>query len=389
LHRKKNHINFVLNGHDELRIRSLHGIISVSNQKFINKSTDESKTYFDYTDEFRQNYISERLQEYICWLSSTNSYANVEEQLQRYTGESTISDQKIQQIVLQKAVEISKIEALENEKQLKDVVKIEVVKEIDLYDNQIKEILLFEDGIEVKGQKLERTTKNKKSVSEVGKGKWHETNVSILECTAGVFRYITEGMDCEENENQGLVNSVKKEIRKAYSQEKEPLKLICITDGARKIRKDLAAILTVVFIILDWYHLRKKIRELLSMIAINKEEKNKHSNYIRSHCWKGEVAKAINYLKTEVKTKNEVKLKELIGYLEKHQGEIINYEKRKKAGLCVGSGRMESGVNQTVGIRQKNKGMAWSKKGSRALAILKVKQLNNEWDSVWAFNKAA
>jgi len=46
--------------------------------------------------------------------------------------------------------------------------------------------------------------------------------------------------------------------------------------------------------------------------------------------------------------------------------------------MCVGSGRMESGVNQTVGRRQKNKGMTWSKIGSRALAILKVKQLNNE-----------
>jgi len=372
-----------------LKIRSLHGIHFVSVQKFCTKERMESKTYFDFTGEFRDGYISERLQEYTSWLSSNNSYSKIEEQIIRYTGQTTISDQKIQQIVIQKAIEISENEAIENVKVLKNVERIQVVEKVDLYDSHTKEILLFEDGIEVKGQKDERSSKTKKTVSDAGKGKSHETNVSILECKEGVFRYITEGMSYEENEMQGLVNNIKKEIVKEYSQETMPLKVICITDGAKRIRKDLTATLTTAIIILDWYHLRKKIRDLLSMISINKEEKYKHSNYLRTNCWKGEVVKAIEYLKTEVKTKNESKLKELIGYLEKHQVEIINYEKRKKLGLCIGSGRMESGVNQSVGLRQKNNIMAWSKKGSRALAILKVKELNNEWDSIWSFNKAA
>jgi len=37
---------------------------------------------------------------------------------------------------------------------------------------------------------------------------------------------------------------------------------------------------------------------------------------------------------------------------------------------------MEKAVDQVIGIRQKNRGMSWTKKGSRALALLKVAELN-------------
>jgi len=106
----------------------------------------------------------------------------------------------------------------------------------------------------------------------------------MLECKQGKYKYITDGIDCETNPMQGLINNVKKEIKKEYLQDNTPLRVVCITDGAKKIRTDLFSIFTSVIIILDWYHLRKKIRELLSMIAINKADKYKHSIFIRTHC---------------------------------------------------------------------------------------------------------
>lgn len=42
----------------------------------------------------------------------------------------------------------------------------------------------------------------------------------------------------------------------------------------------------------------------------------------------------------------------------------------------IGSGRGEKANDVIVAKRQKKKGRSWSKKGSRALAILKVEQLN-------------
>jgi len=49
----------------------------------------------------------------------------------------------------------------------------------------------------------------------------------------------------------------------------------------------------------------------------------------------------------------------------------------------IGSGRMEKGVDQVIGYRQKKKGMSWSQKGSKALAILKVVELNSQWEQIW------
>ena len=46
-------------------------------------------------------------------------------------------------------------------------------------------------------------------------------------------------------------------------------------------------------------------------------------------------------------------------------------------------GEIEKGVDLTIGKRQKNKGMSWRKLGSRALAILKVLEFNNQWQQAW------
>ena len=48
-----------------------------------------------------------------------------------------------------------------------------------------------------------------------------------------------------------------------------------------------------------------------------------------------------------------------------------------------GSGRVEKAVDLVIGNRQKRKGMSWSPLGSKALAILKVVELNGEWQQFW------
>lgn len=42
-----------------------------------------------------------------------------------------------------------------------------------------------------------------------------------------------------------------------------------------------------------------------------------------------------------------------------------------------------------MGVRQKKKGMSWSEAGSRALSLLKVVELNDEWDELWETAPAA
>jgi hypothetical protein len=55
----------------------------------------------------------------------------------------------------------------------------------------------------------------------------------------------------------------------------------------------------------------------------------------------------------------------------------------------IGSGRMEKGVDQAVGYRQKRKGMSWSEKGSKALGILRMVELNGQWEEMWLEGAAA
>ena len=72
-------------------------------------------------------------------------------------------------------------------------------------------------------------------------------------------------------------------------------------------------------------------------------------------------------IKYKLKARNQEKLSELITYITKHEGEIINYELLRQTAKTIGSGRMEKGVEQVIGHRQKNKGMSWSALLSRAL----------------------
>ncbi len=51
-------------------------------------------------------------------------------------------------------------------------------------------------------------------------------------------------------------------------------------------------------------------------------------------------------------------------------------------------GAVRRAVDQVIGHRQKKKGMtvrraAWSAKGSKALAVLKVVELNGQWQALW------
>lgn len=94
-------------------------------------------------------------------------------------------------------------------------------------------------------------------------------------------------------------------------------------------------------IILDWYHLGRKVRKLLGSIARNQAEKSEHLKSLFSNLWQGKVAVAIEYLSNQVKTKSPATLEELITYLAKHQSEIINYQRRQQAGKPIGSGRVE------------------------------------------------
>jgi hypothetical protein len=135
------------------------------------------------------------------------------------------------------------------------------------------------------------------------------------------------------------------------------LNLVAIADGAKSIRCRLKSVFgEQATIILDWYHLGRKVRKLIGSIARNQAEKSEHLKFLCLNLWQGKATDGIEYLKHQVKTKNPETLKELITYFSKHQSEIINYQRRQQAGKPIGSGWVEKAVDARCGASAEEKG---------------------------------
>jgi hypothetical protein len=385
-------------------INTLDGDFEFKVQRFILDEDGQERQvdYFELTNQFQAGYFSDHLKEFAAYYSNRLSYEDNEELIWKLAGSQQISDQKIHQLVVGKALEVSQVLTEETQRILGDTTKkLPLINEkVNLYEATEKEILLMDDAIQVKGQKAARDHKKdkEKQILEVDsqsngaadKKIWVRTDVVLLEKKKGGFEYITGVIDPEGKERLPLADIVKSKVIQEYGDERKPLNIVAITDGAKDIRGRLLAIfgMTVV-IILDWFHLDKKVRELMSMIAPTKTEKETYLKFILDRLWRGQTKAVLDYLRAAVKTKNPEKLTELIGYIEKHQSEIIDYQRRQRSGKVIGSGRIEKCGDQVIGHRQKKKGMSWSKVGSRSLGILKVAELNNQWRELWFANEAA
>lgn len=251
---------------------------------------------------------------------------------------------------------------------------IPFIKSVDIYDIEDKELLLLEDAVGVKQQKQYRNAAYTKITQTV------QTDVVLVnnESNSNDYTvYVANNSDRESLNNQILAHLSR------YSQKGE-LPIVVIADGARSIRKNLQNLLGMSLIfILDWYHLSEKIWQFMSQIAVNKLEKEIHSPLLVGLLWEGKVQDALCYLEHSIVSKNSAKKQELVDYLIKHEHEIIDYERRKKAGKKIGSGAVEKANDIIVAHRQKKKGMAWSKDGSKALSILKALEVNQKWASFW------
>ena len=202
----------------------------------------------------------------------------------------------------------------------------------------------------------------------------------MLERPGGDFVYLAGSTD----KVVSLVEAVKARVRREWGHRTTPLPVVAITDGARCIRTDLLALFGAsVSIILDWYHLEKRVYEHLSMSAHSRADREEWERRVLGLLWQGRVEEALAFLQG-LSPRNAAKRDELVGYLEKHTTEIIDYERRSACGKSIGSGRMEKAVDQVIGIRQKMKGMSWSERGSQTLASLKIAELNGEWEQLFA-----
>lgn len=377
------------NGTREVTIKTIHGAFQFRLQRY--QTGEGSRSFFELTEQLGEGYISVRLQEVSSYYSNRMSYEEVEKLIERLSGKRLLSDQKIYEVVQSKAQHVSQVwkEEVEAFESLQIEELIPVKTDLDLYAEQTEEILLFEDGIQVKAQVAQRQPPERLSSGQAQTTSARGSSVVLsdvvlLQTAVGQFTYLMAAINAIGQPLVSLEARVRMQIQHTYGNRSEALPMVVISDGASVIRKRVSRLFTPgVVTILDWYHLCEKLRQLMSMISLNRDQKRLHLKRMLSDLWHGQVESVLDYLKTQVTSKNPEKFQELVGYLEKHRHAIIDYDRRHKVGKTIGSGRMEKAVNQVFGHRQKHKGMSWRPQGSRALAILKVIELNGEWEQTW------
>jgi hypothetical protein len=166
--------------------------------------------------------------------------------------------------------------------------------------------------------------------------------------------------------------------------------LVFYTDGARQIHTCIEQIFsgTDYKIILDWYHLKKKFKDLGSMAFKGKELRNEFINSISPALWRGDVDAALALIENvdRSKVKNFTYLEKLSTYLIRNRDYIPCYALRKKLGLRNSSNRGEKANDSVIAKRQKHKGMSWSNEGCSSLAAITCLQVNGELND-WVYNK--
>ena len=160
--------------------------------------------------------------------------------------------------------------------------------------------------------------------------------------------------------------------------------LLFFVDGQRSLNQSILSLFAwfgPVQLILDWYHLVEKCKQLLSLALAGRELRNQLLNQLLPLLWLGCVDRALALLQTidPGTIKNQERLDELRGYLKRHRPYLPCYAVRQNLGLRNSSNRGEKANDLLVSARQKHNGMSWSPTGSVALAALTALVRNNEY----------
>jgi hypothetical protein len=216
------------------------------------------------------------------------SYNEVSKLLQDETGVSLLSAQRIHAVIHDEAVKAGGCSSKEAEAVSASGKALPSInKEAAIYDSSVNEVLLFNDGIQVEKQKENRGKRSEPSCNKAADSSQSnadkresriQTDVIMLEKADGNYIHLMEGIEKKSDAGAGLEELLASTIITGYGSKKDGLDLAAITDGAGSIRRCFERVSgSAVMLILDWYHLKKKIWNLMSMISWNKPDKEIHA----------------------------------------------------------------------------------------------------------------
>lgn len=176
----------------------------------------------------------------------------------------------------------------------------------------------------------------------------------------------------------------------------ENRQLVFFSDGATNIKAALERFFSwrPYRLILDWFHLAKRIRELSSSaFKGTKADKQQIIKTILNHLWPGNVDAAIAYISSLRKlnskgkpakdsmVRNDDAHQEMMDYLERKKPFITCHAIRRGFNYRISSNASEKSNDRVVAARQKHNGMSWSFAGGGSLALLTSMLLNHTFYS--------
>jgi hypothetical protein len=162
--------------------------------------------------------------------------------------------------------------------------------------------------------------------------------------------------------------------------------LTALSDGAKncwKIIDALKPLCKKVTAILDWFHISMKMEN----ISLPENIKPKFLR-VKWHLWRGNVSFAmirLHQLKEMAVTDKALKkLTKFITYIDHNQDTIVDYRKRKNAGLVFTSHLAESTVESLINQRCKGQQhMKWSREGLDPILQLRAQINSATWNAKW------
>jgi hypothetical protein len=134
--------------------------------------------------------------------------------------------------------------------------------------------------------------------------------------------------------------------------------------------------------ILDWYHLSEHLWEAARAVHGEGTEPTKRlAEQWETEVWEGRSEGVEEHLREFVRQgRDDTKatLRRCADYLQTHQHRI-RYPLFRAAGWPVGSGVVEGGCKQVVGMRLKRKSTRWQEPGAAAVLNLRVDRLSARW----------
>lgn len=142
--------------------------------------------------------------------------------------------------------------------------------------------------------------------------------------------------------------------------------------------------------IVDLYHARQHLWELVRKLHSNDEAKQKRWIMVQQHRLdKGKIEKLVLALRS-IDTANPAvaeKLRTEADYFERN-AERMRYPKFRAQHLFVGSGVIEAGCKTVIGSRLKRSGMFWTVRGANTILALRCCHFNRRFEDYWEARRA-